>query len=173
MNINNISIFNNINDYLPILNGAILTDMGVLLLVIFGYIKSKSLKKWYNLFNLSAFIADVLSIVIGVIISRYLYPLFFTKYDIFNFIFLTVLVQFTHDILFSKFFYSVPRGNSLMLDVFKDYGNELGGKILLADASMMISTIILGGIFANYSTNFNIILIISLIYISQYLLYSI
>jgi hypothetical protein len=28
-----------------------------------------------------------------------------------------------------------------MLDVFKDYGNELGGKILLADASMMISTI--------------------------------
>jgi hypothetical protein len=170
---NNISIFNNINDYLPILNGAILTDMGVLLLVIFGYIKSKSLKKWYNLFNLSAFIADVLSIVIGVIISRYLYPLIFDKYDLFKFLFLTVIVQFTHDILFSKFFYSVPRGTSLMLDVFKDYGNELGGKILIADASMMISTIILGGIFTSYSINFNIILIISLMYISQYLLYSI
>ena len=170
---NNISIFNNTNDYLPILNGAILTDMGVLLLVIFGYIKSKSLKKWYNLFNLSAFIADVLSIVIGVIISRYLYPLIFDKYDLFKFLLLTVIVQFTHDILFSKFFYSVPRGTSLMLDVFKDYGNELGGKILIADASMMISTIILGGIFASYSINFNIILIISLMYISQYLLYSI
>jgi hypothetical protein len=170
---NNISIFNNINDYLPILNGAILTDMFVLLLVIFGFIKSKSLKKWYNLFNLSAFIADVLSIVIGVIISRYLYPLIFDKYDLFNFIFLTVIVQLTHDLLFSKFFYSVPRGNSLMLDVFKDYGNELGGKILVADASMMISTIILGGIFASYSINFNIILIISLMYIAQYLLYSI
>ena len=37
---NNISIFNNVNDYLPILNGAILTDMFVLLLVIFGFIKS-------------------------------------------------------------------------------------------------------------------------------------
>jgi len=170
---NNISIFNNINDYLPILNGAILTDMFVLLLVIFGFIKSKSLKKWYNLFNLSAFIADVLSIVIGVIISRYLYPLIFDKYDLFNFLFLTVIVQLTHDLLFSKFFYSVPRGNSLMLDVFKDYGNELGGKILLADASMMISTIILGGIFASYSTNFNIIFLISLMYIAQYLLYSI
>jgi len=170
---NNISIFNNINDYLPILNGAILTDMFVLLLVIFGFIKSKSLKKWYNLFNLSAFIADVLSIVIGVIISRYLYPLIFDKYDLFNFIFLTVIVQLTHDLLFSKFFYSVPRGNSLMLDVFKDYGNELGGKILVADASMMISTIILGGIFASYSINFNIIFIISLMYIAQYLLYSI
>jgi hypothetical protein len=170
---NNISIFNNVNDYLPILNGAILTDMFVLLLVIFGFIKSKSLKKWYNLFNLSAFIADVLSIVIGVIISRYLYPLIFDKYDLFNFLFLTVIVQLTHDLLFSKFFYSVPRGNSLMLDVFKDYGNELGGKILLADASMMISTIILGGIFASYSTNFNIIFLISLMYIAQYLLYSI
>lgn len=170
---NNINIFNNINDYLPILNGAILTDMSVLLLVIFGFIKSKSLKKWYNLFNLSAFIADVLSIVIGVIISRYLYPLIFDKYDLVNFLFLTVVVQLTHDLLFSKFFYSIPRGNSVMLDVFKDYGNEVGAKILLADAIMMISTIILGGIFASYSTNFNIILIISLMYISQYLLYSI
>ena len=170
---NNISVFNNINDYLPILNGAILTDMSVLLLVIFGYIKSKSLKKWYNLFNLSAFIADVLSLVIGVIITRYLYPLIFDKYDLFKFLILTVIVQFTHDILFSKFFYLIPRGTSLMLDVFKDYGDELGAKILLADALMMISTILLGGIFASYSINFNIILIISLMYISQYLLYSI
>jgi len=170
---NNISNFNNINDYLPILNGAILTDIFVLLQVIFGLIKSKSLRNWYNLFNLSAFITDVLSIVIGVIISRYLYPLIFEDYNIYYFLILTVIIQLIHDLIFSLFFTSVPRGKSKMLDVFKDYGNELGFQILIADGLMMISTIILGGFLANYSINFNIILIISLMYISQYLLYSI
>ena len=50
---NDISNFYNINNYLPILNGAIITDLGVILLVILGYIKSKTLREWYNKYGLS------------------------------------------------------------------------------------------------------------------------
>ena len=49
----NISNFNNVNDYLPILNAVLITDMVVILLLIFGFIKSKVLVEWYKKYNLS------------------------------------------------------------------------------------------------------------------------
>jgi hypothetical protein len=55
----NISDFNNVNDYLPILNAVLITDMVVILLLIFGFIKSKVLVEWYKKYNLSAVIADI------------------------------------------------------------------------------------------------------------------
>ena len=54
----NISDFNNVNDYLPILNAVLITDMVVILLLIFGFIKSKVLVEWYKKYNLSAVIEE-------------------------------------------------------------------------------------------------------------------
>ena len=48
MYLQNISNFSNISDYLPILNGAIITDLVVMLRVVLGQIKSKSLTEWYK-----------------------------------------------------------------------------------------------------------------------------
>jgi hypothetical protein len=60
-----------------------------------------------------------------------------------------------------------------MLDVFKDYGDEVGATILLIDAAMMISTVLLASWFVGFSQNANIILLIVALYILPYLLYSI
>ena len=173
VSLGNISNFNNVNDYLPIISAALIVDMVVILLAVVRKIKIKSLDDWYKRFGPSAVLADVLSIIIGIIIARFLYPKIFTEYSLIKFLALTVIVQFTHDLLFSKLFYSIKRGNSAMLDVFKDYATEVGPKILMADALMMVSTIILGSYFSTINRNTNIVIFIIMLYISPYLLYSI
>jgi hypothetical protein len=170
---NNISNFYDVSNYLPILNGIFITDLFVLGNVVFKKIKSKYLIEWYKKYGLLAIIADVLSIMIGIIIARFIYTFFFKKFNILLFCCLAVSIQLLHDILFAFIFNLIPRGKSNILDTFKDYGNELGFIILFADASMIISSILLGSLLSSFSLNTNIILLISLIYISPYLLYSI
>ena len=169
----NLSHFNNVNDYLPILTAALIVDMIVLFRIVTGKINIISLNQWYNKFGLGAVIADVLSIVIGIILARFLYPFFFSEYSLIKFILLTCAVQITHDISFAVMFNIFPRNSSAILDVFKDYAKEVGFTILVADAIMMISTILLGSYLASLNTNSVIIILIISLYILPYLLYSI
>jgi hypothetical protein len=169
----NLSHFDQINDYLPIITAALIVDMIVLFRIDLGYINIKSLNTWYNKFGLMAVIADVLSIVIGIIIARFLYPFIFSEYSLVMFLLLTCVVQITHDVSFAVFFNSIPRNKSVILDVFKDYGKEVGITILMVDAIMMVSTILLGSYLATLKTNSIIVILIISLYILPYLLYSI
>jgi hypothetical protein len=168
----NISNFNNVNDYLPILNAVLITDMVVILLLIFGFIKSKVLVEWYKKYNLSAVIADILIIFIGIIITRYIYPKLFGEFSIIKFTILAVLVQITHDILFYILFKNIPRGTNMMLDTFKDYANEVGFNAILADSGMMIMASLLSSYLTGQSLNTNSILLIVLVYILPYIVYN-
>jgi len=168
----NISNFNNVNDYLPILNAVLITDMVVILLLIFGFIKSKVLVEWYKKYNLSAVIADILIIFIGIIITRYIYPKLFGEFSIIKFTILAVLVQIIHDILFYLLFKNIPRGTNMMLDTFKDYANEVGFNAILADSGMMIMASLLSSYLTGQSLNTNSILLIVLVYILPYIVYN-
>lgn len=168
----NIAKFENTQDYLPLLNGILLTDLFVILLSNTKVIDSYVLRKWYENYNLSAVIADVLIIFIGIIIVRALYYYIFTQFSIFKFIALALVVQFVHDILFYAFFKSVPRGMNRMLDTFKDYANEVSYKAVLADGGMIIMAIIIGSYLASKNLNINIIVLILLLYLLPYLLYN-
>ena len=170
---NDLSHFNSTRDYLPIIVAGLIVDMVILCLVLVGYINVKSLNKWYNDFQLLAVVADVLSIVIGIIIARFIYSSFFKSYSLVTFLLLVCGVQVGHDLLFAVFFNGVPRNKSRILDVFKDYAQEGGFKILGVDAIMMISTVLLGSYLATWNTNSMIILSIVCMYILPYLLYSI
>ena len=81
----NIANFNNTGDYLPLLNGVLLTDMFVILLSNTRIIDSRVLRQWYENYNLSAVVADILIILIGLIIVRALYFRIFSQFSIFNF----------------------------------------------------------------------------------------
>jgi hypothetical protein len=168
----NISDFSNTSNYLPIFNAVVITDMIVILLSIFKIINSSVLKQWYRSFNLSAVICDVLIIIIGIIITRFLYPYFFKEYSLMNFIILAVIVQIVHDLLFYKLFMSIPKGSNQMLDVFRDYGKEVGFNAVIADSAMMILSCVLTSYLVNKSLNFNIIVSIISIYIIPYLIYN-
>jgi hypothetical protein len=168
----NIADFTNTNDYLPLLNAVLITDLSVITLLNTKAFSSDVLQKWYSKYNLSAVIADVLIILIVLIITRFLYHSIFTDFSIVNFILLAIALQVTHDILFYAFFSSVPRGVNQMLDTFKDYANEMSFKAVFADSGMMIMSCLLAYLLVNQSVNTNIIVLIVSMYLLPYLLYN-
>ena len=172
MMFSDISKFNNTHDYLPLFNGVLFTDLFVILLSNAKVIDSRVLREWYESYNLSAVVADVLIILIGLIIVRALYYYIFTEFSILKFITLALVVQFIHDMLFYALFKSVPRGMNRMLDTFKDYANEVSYKAILADGGMMVMAAIIGSYLAGRNLNTNIIVLIALLYALPYLLYN-
>ena len=165
--------FSNLNDYLPILNGSLAADIIILLMTYYTNVFNiKTLKAWYEKYRLSAVIADVLILVIGIIIARYFYSMFKIKWNIVKFLSLVLVIQIIHDYLFYLFFKSVPRGTNKMLDLFKDYAKEIGGKAILGDSFMIILAVLLSSYFAGLSQNTNIILCVCLVYLIPYVLYT-
>lgn len=173
MQFQDISRFANVSDYLPILNGALITDLIVIALAISGFIKSVTLKEWYHKYGLAAVLGDVLILVIGVIIVRAIYYLVFSKFSILSFVGLAVVVQLIHDLSFAQMMNMIPKGRSMIMDTFKDYGKEMGGLILIADALMIAGTSILGSLLASSSLNTNIIVLIVAIYTVPYFIYTV
>jgi hypothetical protein len=167
----NISNFNNINDYLPILNGCLNADLIIIFLLYIGVFKSVYLKKWYKKFNLSASIADILILFIGLIITRFLYNYIFNEFSIWKFTILAVIIQIIHDILFYWLFTSIPLGHNYMLDFLKLYAKEVGAGAILGDSFMMILACLLSSYFATFSININIIILVISFYILPYLIY--
>jgi uncharacterized protein YacL len=168
----NIADFNKVSDYLPLFNAVLITDLFVIFLLNITVIKSKVLRQWYSQYNLSAVIADVLIILIGLIITRAIYYYVFDSFSLLKFIILAVIVQVTHDILFYIFFSNIPRGVNKMIDTFKDYANDVSYKAILADSGMMIMACLIASYLVNKNTNTNIIVLISFIYLLPYLLYN-
>jgi hypothetical protein len=168
----NIADFNNVNDYLPLFNAVLITDLFVIFLLNTKVIKSQVLRQWYSQYNLSAVIADVLIILIGLIITRAIYYYIFDSFSIIKFVILAVIVQITHDILFYVFFNNIPRGVNRMIDTFKDYSNDVSYKAIFADSGMMIMSCLIASYLVNKNTNTNIIVLISFLYLLPYLLYN-
>ena len=166
-----ISKFSNTSDYLSIFNGVLITDLIVIALLLGGVIKSKVLKMWYKELNLSAVIADILILFIGIIIARFLYPYIFTQYSLAKFIGLAVGIQILHDVLFYQICLAVPQGQSRIMDIFKAYGKEMGGKAILADSTMMVSSILLASMLKGLGENVNMITAIVAVYLVPYFIY--
>jgi len=127
---------------------------------------------WYSSFGLSAVIADVLIIFIGILIARFLYPRLFSEYVLWKFIALALVIQISHDILFYLLTKSIPRGQSKIMDVFKDYGKEMGAKAIMADSGMMVSSILIASFLKGKNLNINLITLIVSVYIVPYFIYS-
>lgn len=132
-------------DWIYIIIAVVLVEVFVITLTrFFPDVFGKNLNIWYNRFKLSAVIADVVIILIGFWIARYVYsewvwpthdwnPAYFTG--------TTVVVQLLHDLLFYfGVIRPIPQGSNAMMDVFKDYAEGGGAKILAADSMMMIGS---------------------------------
>lgn len=169
-----ISRFSTTTDYLPLLNGCIITDMIVIIMLIAGIIDSQVLKDWYREFQLSAVICDVVIIFIGIIITRFIYPFLFSKFSLWKFIILAIIVQIVHDLLFYKLFSNMKYGTNKMMDTFKRYGDEVGYKAILFDSAMIVVSILLGSFFAlaKIGLNTNIIILAVAVYLIPYLIYT-
>jgi hypothetical protein len=168
----NISNFNKVSDYLPIFNGVLISELIIILLVNIGFFKSIFLKKWYLNFNISAVIMDVFILVIGFIITRYLYKKVFNDYKLWKFILLFLIIQIIHDISFYILFeYIISKGSNTVIDLFKKYGKEVGSGAIIGDSFMVIISSIIAALLATKQLNYNIIMCILIVYIIPYLIF--
>ena len=168
-----ISNFNNIYDYLPLLNGAVSSELIILFILYYTpYFNSNYLKKWYETYRLSAVLADVFILMIGFIITRYIYSRLKLKWNIFKFLGILLVVQIVHDYIFYLFFNSITKNSNKMLDLFKYYANEVSYNAILSDSFMIIMAGIIGYYLSDLNLNSNIIIFIFLIYLLPYLLHS-
>jgi len=146
---NDIGNYKNAWDLLYIFLAILAVEVLVIFMTrFFPEVFGQSLNRWYDLFGLNAVIADVGIIFIGFLLARYLYtgylkekfadgkwsPLIFTGG--------LVGVQLLHDLAFYfGVIKQVPRGQNAMMDVFKDYAESGGAKILFGDALMCIGSV--------------------------------
>jgi hypothetical protein len=149
---------------LALLNAALLTELVVIVLTIYAF-KSKTLTQWYRQFGIGAVLADVLVLVLVVWLAHFLY-----QGNLFIIAMIAVAIQLIHDILFGLFIQQY-QGNSRILNVFKGYVKEHGAYILLADATMVVSTVLLKHIFSTIT--FNEILSVFLVYLVPYFVFSV
>ena len=173
MKLADISRFDKISDYLPILNAVLFTDlffMGVLYYT--PLLKSKNLARWYETYRLSGMLCDVTIIMIGFVIARAIYYKIFKEFTPWKFIVLLVVIQVIHDLLFAGAFYSIPKGVNKMIDMFKDYGNEHGAGAIVGDSLMMVMAGVLAMTLSNWGKNANIIILLVLLYFTPYILYT-
>ena len=170
-----LSDFRNMGD-IPILLFAILTvDTFVLALTrTYPNILGTNLNRWYDLFGLSAVISDVLIILIGFLIARYIYTYYLKPTYGENpllFLSVVVIVQLIHDILFYLGpILQIPRGSNAMMDVFKDYSKG-GAKILGGDALLMIGSFYVATYFKQIPTHAFVSISAVVSYLLPYFLY--
>jgi hypothetical protein len=170
MKFTDISNFNNISDYLPILAGCLTAEV-IILIMTFTYFKSTKLREWYNKFGLSAVMVDVLILFIGIIITRFLYNKIFSEFNIIKFVLLLLVVQVIHDILFYYLLVKpMPVGVNKIFDIFKEFGNEVSAGAIIGDSFLITIAVLLSSLLAGTNTNNNIILIVFSLYLVPYLI---
>jgi len=167
-----ISHYTNTQDYLSIISAALGVDLMVIFLLEKKIIRSTFLKKWYTLCGISAILADIMIITLVIVVGRFIYSYLFSYYSIALFLLIVIAVQLVHDTLFYWFFSAVPRGFNVVLDIFKDYAKECGYSILLADAVVLVCTILYGSYLATLSLNMNILHFLMILYFIPYTLYA-
>jgi hypothetical protein len=167
-----ISQFDNIDDYLPIITAILIVEIITIILSFTNITESKFLKVWYKDYKLYAVLADVSLIFLGFVITRALYPYVFDEFSIINFILLMVVIQAIHDILFYLMITSIPKGANKIIDILKDYADEISYWAILGDSMMMISSALIAAYIAYFEVNTNIIIFAFLVYILQFILYT-
>ena len=146
MILGDITDYTNIGDWPYILLAILIVDLVVLFLTrYFPDLLGKNLNVWYEKFGLGAVISDVFIIAIGFALARhaykYFYPVAYEGFHLWAFLGILVAVQAIHDILFYLcVIRPIPKGHNRMMDVFKDYAASGGGKIIVADAAMMLAS---------------------------------
>jgi hypothetical protein len=167
-----ISQFDNIDDYLPIITAILIVEIITIVLSFTHITESKLLRIWYKKYLLSAVLADVSLIFLGFVITRALYYYVFDEFSIINFILLMVAIQVIHDTLFYLMITSIPKGTNRIIDILKDYANEISYWAIIGDSMMMISSALIAGYIAYFEVNTNIIIFAFLVYILQFILYT-
>jgi len=168
--------FNNLGDWFYIVPAVFLVDFIVILLAKYPgkdpYFKVNTLNTWYDSFGIFAVGSDVLSILIAIMVTRYIYTSFGLK-NLFYFVVILVVFQMLHDIFFYLFVIQpIPKGTNKMIDVFKKYGEENGAKILGADSLMVIFSLVIAHLLKYLPNHYTIATLFVTLYSLCYIIFT-
>jgi hypothetical protein len=174
--ISNITNYKNTGDWLYLVAAVTLVDFIVIVLAKYPgdnpLIRVKSLNEWYERFGVFAVGSDILSILIGILVTRYIFTVGGFKNPLL-FLVILVLFQLAHDLFFYFLIINgMPEGHNQMIDVFKAYGQENGGRILVADSLMMLSSVVIASYLKSVSPDITISTFIVTLYALCYIVYT-
>jgi hypothetical protein len=173
MILGDISNANNTLDLIQIFTAVLIVDFIVILIVKKGRRLGKVINVWYDELGMTAVMLDVFILVIGIIITRYIFTYFKIPFNVTYFILIALGVQLIHDILL-YLLVIVPsnKGVSQVVDIYKDYADENGAKILLADSMMVLASCLIAMLLKQQDNHVSISLMILVIYLIPYYVYS-
>ena len=126
-------------NWLPLLTAVAWVDFAVIVLSKFIPLTT-ALNTWYKDFGLVAVGSDILIIVLGIALAQLVFP----GLSSWALVSVAVAIQLVHDVLFYILVIrGVPDGQNAIIDLFKKYAAEGSWKILLADAGMVVASVLL------------------------------
>jgi hypothetical protein len=135
---------------LSYLSAVVWVDFFVILYSKYFPLGGNSLSKWYDQYGIVGVTSDCLSIVLGILLAKILFP----SASGWNLVLFAVIIQLIHDIVFYLLVIQpLPTGTNKIIDLFKEYGSENGWKILPFDSFMVASTVLLADVLEEHSFN--------------------
>ena len=130
--------------------------------------------KWYDRFESVAYIIDVASIVIGVVLTQMATSFLGGPWNPLAFCMMSVAIQMTHDLFFGLIVVPlVPKGKNTIMDLMKEYATMKGaGWVLVVDGLYMIAASLLTMLFASYPSWIGLLTLLMTIYVTGYILYT-
>jgi hypothetical protein len=125
-----------------------------------------AIKNWYDKFQSVAVLSDYLSVMIGILLGKFLMPSLPLLYS-------ALIVQVLHDILFYILVLTpMPTGHNAVIDLLKTYSKQAGVGIILYDSLMIGSSVVLYETIQNYSNSSLILSLLIGIYALTYIVYT-
>ena len=165
--------------FIHFLTASFVIELFMMFLFRFTRFSSSVINNWYDNLGWTAIILDILSILIGFYIAKFIYHYLVSngyitsKNGLLKYLFIVLVVQILHDILFYyKVIVPTPIKINKVIDEFKEYAKHYRSQAILADSLIYLSTTpILYYIIRNQSNSSNIFTTIVCFYIIGYLLH--
>lgn len=133
---------------LPLVVAVLWVDLIVIFLSLYGLL-GKTIREWYAKFGPVAVLSDCLIIILVIMLANFLYPTASTL----ELILVALILQLVHDGLFYVLvIQQIPEGHNGIIDLFKKYAAEGSYRILIADALMVLASILGHDILETQST---------------------
>ncbi|MAD57153.1 MAG: hypothetical protein CMK44_01090 [Porticoccus sp.] len=167
--------------FLHFLTAAVVIEL--FMLYLFRFTKSPftgiSINRWYDNLGWTAVILDVLSVLIGFYIAKFIYEYLVvekyinTDYELYKYLGLVLLVQITHD--FSFYLFAIkpyPKNKNLVMDEFKYYAERVKAGAVIGDSFMyLLATPLLYLYIQKNNIHTNTFISIVCFYLIGYLIY--
>lgn len=160
--------------WLPIVTAACLVDTAGLFVWRFTAEPDGPINVWYDKFGLAAYNADVLSIILGVMLTQIVTTFIGGPWNPILFVIVAVIIQMVHDVLFAVLVVpAVPKGQNAIMDLMRKYTHiDFPQGILIVDAVYMILASLLAMLLVSVNPSFSWITLIITLYATMYVLYT-